>query len=197
MTPEELGKKYSKISKIYRDETKDSKYGIVQIQRAISYSEKKGIALDVGCGAGGRIINELTSNNINVHGIDISTSMIELARKAHPNCTFEIADICEYKTDEKFELIVAWDSIFHIPLNRHKKVLASLAKMLKPKGILIYTFGDDKGEHTDIWHDDTFYYSSIGINENLSTLINSDLIIKHIELDQYPQNHVYIIAQKY
>ncbi len=61
---------------------------------------------------------------------------------------------------------------------------------------MIYTFGNDIGEHISNWHNDTFYYSSIGLNRNLQVLIDSGLDVMHMELDQYPEKHVYVVAKK-
>jgi hypothetical protein len=77
-----------------------------------------------------------------------------------------------------------------------KPVVTKLCKLLAKGGVLIYTFGNAEGEHTDQWHNDTFYYSSIGISENMQLLINNGLSILHLELDQYPEKHVYTIATK-
>ncbi len=77
-----------------------------------------------------------------------------------------------------------------------KPVVAKLCQFLAKGGILIYTFGNAQGEHTDQWHNDAFYYSSIGINENMQLLINNGLSILHLELDQYPEKHVYAIVTK-
>lgn len=196
MQPSKLGEKYNKISKIYQNELVDSEYGLKQIERAISYSEKSGLALDVGCGPGGRVTEKLISAGFKVHGLDVSTSMIALAKETHPQCSFEVTDICQFESFKKYNLIVAWDSIFHLPLDSQKSVLLKLSNLLKKNGILIYTFGDAEGEHTDTWHEDTFYYSSIGINNNIQTLIDAGLSVMHLELDQYPQKHVYTIARK-
>lgn len=77
-----------------------------------------------------------------------------------------------------------------------KPVVSKLCQLLAERGILIYTFGNAIGEHTDQWRDDTFYYSSIGINENVEIHLNNGLSILHLELDQYPEKHVYTIATK-
>jgi len=61
---------------------------------------------------------------------------------------------------------------------------------------LVYSLGDATGEHTDTWKGEEFYYSSLGINANLNLLINNGLTILHMELDQYPEKHAYIIATK-
>lgn len=78
----------------------------------------------------------------------------------------------------------------------HSVVIEKLCDLLNASGIFIYTFGIAIGEHTDTWHEDNFYYSSIGINDNISVLINSGLTIMHLELDQYPEKHAYVIAKK-
>jgi hypothetical protein len=75
-------------------------------------------------------------------------------------------------------------------------VLKKLCQKLNHNGVLIYSFGDDYGEHSDQWHNDTFYYSSIGLRENCQLLLNMGLSILHLELDQFPEKHAYIIAQK-
>lgn len=196
MTPIETAQKYNKISDTYQKDLKESDYGLRQIKQAINFTKNKKKALDVGCGVGGRVINELLNSNFDIKGIDVSVSMLDLAKQSHENVSFENADICTWQSDERFDLIVAWDSLFHLPLGAHKNVINKLSNLLEEDGILIYTFGDDIGEHVSSWHDDTFYYSSIGINENIKTLIDNSLKIMHLELDQYPQRHVYTIVKK-
>ncbi len=196
MQPEILGKKYDKIATWWNESHINSDYGIPQFKRAIGFCSKIVSALDVGCGAGGRFIHILKNKGACVSGIDVSKEMVELARKNHPQEQFFLADICTWETDQKFDFIYAWDSIFHLPLNRQKHVLNKLCTLLSKDGILFYTFGNAVGEHTDEWLNDIFYYSSIGINENIQLLLKNRLTLLHLELDQYPEKHVYIIAQK-
>jgi trans-aconitate methyltransferase len=196
MDPKELGRRYSKIAEWWHENHHNSDYGIVPLQRAIIYCPQKTTALDVGCGSGGRMINELLSEGYKVTGLDVSSSMIDLARQLHPEVEFINSDICVWKPELKFDLIVAWDSLFHIPFNLHTYVIPNLCGMLKKGGIIMYSFGDDVGEHESAWHNDVFYYSSVGINENLKILSNSMCKCLHLELDQYPEKHGYVIAQK-
>ena len=196
MEPSALGKKYDKIAQWWHDQHIASSYGVSQFERAIGYAASGGKALDVGCGTGGRFVRTLESNNFLVTGLDVSKEMVRLASSNHPEHKFFHQDICSWDTEEKFDFIVAWDSIFHLPLVMQKPVVAKLCQFLAKGGVLIYTFGNAEGEHTDQWHNDTFYYSSIGINENVELLINKGLSILHLELDQYPESHVYAIAKK-
>ncbi|MEM7291850.1 MAG: class I SAM-dependent methyltransferase [Pseudomonadota bacterium] len=197
MDPRELGNKYDRIARWWQDRHNDSRYGVAQVERALQYSDvEKGCALDVGCGAGGRLVRAVNARGLTVSGIDVSREMIALAQANHPDQQFEVADICNWQSSAQFDFIVAWDSIFHLPLAQQKPVLIKLTNLLNQGGVLIYTFGDAVGEHTDRWHDDTFYYSSIGIEENVKILFGNGLKVVHLERDQHPERHVYIIAQR-
>ncbi|WP_198521004.1 hypothetical protein [Alteromonas sp. MB-3u-76] len=61
---------------------------------------------------------------------------------------------------------------------------------------MLYTFGGVEGEQTGTMQGNTFYYSSIGTNKNIQLLIENGLHIQHLEKDQYPEDHVYVIASK-
>ncbi|QAU33428.1 class I SAM-dependent methyltransferase [Janthinobacterium sp. 17J80-10] len=196
MEPSLLGTKYDKIAQWWHERHVNSSYGVTQFERALRFTSREGKALDVGCGAGGRFVRILQSHDFAVTGLDVSKEMIRLARMNHPEHTFLHQDICTWETDEKFNFILAWDSIFHLPFEMQQPVVSKLCSLLATGGILMYSFGDAHGEHTDHWHNDTFYYSSIGISENLQLLMRNGLKILHLELDQYPENHVYTIAAK-
>lgn len=196
MNPLTLGQKYDKIAQWWQDQHEQSDYGVAQVEKALSYAIRGGKALDVGCGAGGRFVRRLQDKGYAITGLDVSERMVELARKNHPKETFLYQDITTWETTETFDFILAWDSLFHLPLKSQKPVLEKLCTFLASNGILIYTFGDAEGEHTDQWHGDSFAYSSISVNENLKLLIKHGLSIRHLELDQYPEKHVYVIAQK-
>lgn len=196
MSPKELGAKYDKVAGWWQQQMQGSSYGLAQLQRAISYCHKKEKALDVGCGSGGRMINLLLKAGFSVMGIDVSAEMLKLARQNHPEVHFQKADICDWQSDQTYDLILAWDSIFHLPLEKHAEVTGRLCGMLEENGILLYTFGDAMGEHLSRWQGDDFYYSSIGISKNLQVIMESDCECRHLELDQYPQKHVIMIVRK-
>ena len=88
--------------------------GMHYIERAISLCSKRRKALDVGCGSGGRIIDALTSAGFEVLGLDVSDSMLALAKSRHPAAKFVHGDVCEWEPSDKYDLIIAWDSVFHV-----------------------------------------------------------------------------------
>lgn len=191
-----IGEKYDLIAKWWDEQHRASDYGSAQVERALKYAPKAKSALDVGCSAGGRLTRKLEARGLDITGIDASSEMIKLARRHHPKARFIHCDIIKWETKDSFDFILAWDSLFHLPLRAQKPVLTKLCEMLNAGGILIYSFGDAIGEHSDQWRGQNFPYSSIGISENIAVLMKNKLSILHLERDQFPENHMYCIAIK-
>jgi len=208
MDPIITGQKYDKVADWWDKQHSNSEYGMNQIRRAINYCKNKKSVLDVGCGAGGRIINELTKHEFDIIGIDVSNRMLELAKENHPNIEFIFEDITEWRSTKSFDLIIAWDSIFHLSTASQIPAIENMCSMLNKDGIIIYTFGDAIGDKEDKSFDDgkggqhgqldndIFGYGAIGIAENLKVLMKNKCKIMHLELDQYPEEHVYVIGKK-
>lgn len=196
MEPLTTGAKYDKIAGWWNQQHLDSQYGVSQVERALRFCENGALALDVGCGSGGRFVRLMKDKGLGITGLDVSAEMVKLAQANHPDDHFVVADICTWSSKQTFDFILAWDSIFHLPLNEQKPVVAKLCRLLSPGGVLLYTFGDAQGEHTDTWLGDTFHYSSIGISANLAVLAENGITCRHLELDQWPQKHVVLVGQR-
>ncbi len=198
MNPQEIGQIYDKITHLWESEDFNRKNGIEQHKRALSFAKNKGRALDVGCGCTGRFIDLLQNEGFSPEGVDVSEKMINLARERHPNIVFHHQDICEWDIEETYDFITAWDSIWHIPLKQQEKVLKKLVSSLNKDGVMIFSFGgtDEQGEHTDNFMGPEVYYSTLGTNGFLNLLMNLGCIFRHLEYDQYPELHTYLIVQK-
>jgi SAM-dependent methyltransferase len=198
MEPKNTAIRYDQIARWWQTEHQDSTYGITQLERAIKFSPNRHSALDVGCGSSGRFINILSQHRFQVEGLDISREMINLARKLHPEITFYMADICSWIPPKLYSLISAWDSTFHLPLNAQEPVLKKLCDALEPDGVLLFTCGGGhkNSEIKGAFQGQDFEYSTLGVDAFLHILTSHHCTCRHLEYDQYPENHVYIIAQK-
>lgn len=197
MTSETIGQKYDKIAAWWNDYHSNSNYGVQQFERALAFTTDKGTALDVGCGSNERFINRLKARGFHVTGIDASKKMVELARAHHPEMQFIDADIRDWSSNRRFDFIYSWTCLFHLPLEAQEPVLRKLCQRLSPGGVLLYDFGGgEQGAHEDLWHDMVFPYSTLGINENLRILMEEGLEILHLEHDQLPEKHVYVVARR-
>jgi SAM-dependent methyltransferase len=198
MKPEETGSHYDRIALWWQERHLDSTYGIATLQRAIKFTENRSTALDVGCGSSGRFIEVLIKHGFTPSGVDVSAAMISLARQRHPDVAFYVADICTWQLPQNYDLISAWDSTFHLPLSEQKPVLKKMCEGLNPNGVLLFTCGGTTGpeEISGGFQGETFDYSTLGVDEFLRLISEFGCTCRHVEYDQFPENHVYIIAQK-
>ncbi len=197
MSSQTIGEQYDEIAGWWNEYHQDSNYGVAQVQRALSYTKKPQTALDIGCGSGGRLMRCLEVRGLEVTGIDVSKEMVRLAQSNHPQSNLIQADIETWDTETRFDFILAWDSLLHLPLCSQEQVLSKICGLLNPDGVLIHSFGDAVGdERLDDWKGQKFSYSSIGIAKNLEILRENGLTSLHLELDQFPEPHVYSIAVK-
>jgi SAM-dependent methyltransferase len=198
MRPDEVAKSYDQLADVWNSETFPCTNGVKQHQRAIAFAKEKQYALDIGCGCNGRIIDLLMSYGFSIEGIDISGRMIELAKQRHPDVTFHHADICSWPFPRRYNFISAWDSIWHLPLQEHELVLKRILQALAPGGVCIFTAGglDAPTEKVDCAMGPQMYYSALGIPKMLAVLSEAGCVCRHLEYDQYPEQHLYIIAQR-
>jgi SAM-dependent methyltransferase len=198
MTPEDVAASYDVLADHWHGEGFPRHNGIAQHQRALAFVEHRRHALDVGCGSSGRIIDWLAGRGFVVEGVDVSPRMVELARQRHPHVTIHQADITAWNLPRRYDFVSAWDSIWHLPLAAQEPVLAKLLAGLAPGGVCIFTTGglDGPEEKTDTAMGPPMYYSVLGIPATLRVITEAGCICRHLEYDQYPERHLYLIAQR-
>ncbi|MDO6748135.1 class I SAM-dependent methyltransferase [Gilvimarinus sp. 1_MG-2023] len=198
MNPVDIGKAYDQITHLWQSEKFNLLNGIEPHKKAVSFVKTTGTALDIGCGCTGRFIDLLLAEGFTPEGVDISAKKIALAQKKHPELTFYHKDICTWAIPRKYDFITAWDSLWHIPLNEQRRVLTKIVESLNKGGVFIFSFGgtDEPDDHTDSFMGPEVYYSTLGTSGFLSVLMELGCICKHLEFDQHPEFHAYIIVQK-
>ena len=198
MKPSDVGQGYDEIADVWNSDSFDSRNGIEQHERALAFCSEKRSALDIGCGCSGRIIDLLLMQGFEVEGVDLSHRMIELAKQRHPNVTFHHADICDWLFPRQYDLISAWDSIWHVPLAEHESVLRRMFKHLTVGGVCIFSMGglDEEAEKSDSAMGPKMYYSTLGIPKTLELVTSAGCVCKHLEYDQYPEQHAYLVVQR-
>lgn len=112
-----------------------------------------GPVLDVGCGPGS-VTAYLAEQGLDVSGVDLSTRMIEHARRLHPDQRFAVASATELDLEpSSFGGILGWWSLFNLPRHALPSVLESFAHALVPGGHLIVAthMGDGDIERTEAY----------------------------------------------
>jgi SAM-dependent methyltransferase len=68
--------------------------------------------LDITCGGGKNTFN--LKQHIEVHGLDMSSAMLDLFRKLNPDCTFYKADMRDFDLKRQFDSIYLNDGVAYI-----------------------------------------------------------------------------------
>ncbi|WP_282628437.1 class I SAM-dependent methyltransferase [Empedobacter sedimenti] len=96
----------------------------------------------VGGGAG-KLITELEKLNLKleIDYVDFSSKMIELAKKetvSNLEINFIVADIFDYKTDEKYDVVITSFLFDHFNQTKAEELFFQLNSYLKTKGLWFY-----------------------------------------------------------
>lgn len=196
MDPSDTASRYDDIAQWWQENTRPT-YGMSALERALCFSKNTGVALDVGCGSHGRFIRRLREYGFRVEGMDVSKEMIKLAENRDSQATYYVADISLWELPSKYDFISAWDSTFHLPLDRQEPVTRKLCAGLVSGGVFIFTCGGgDLGEISGEFRGHDFDYSTLGVEEFVRIISDCGCFCRHVEYDQYPETHVVVIVQK-
>jgi 2-polyprenyl-3-methyl-5-hydroxy-6-metoxy-1,4-benzoquinol methylase len=126
--------------------------------------------LDAGCGSGIPIAKYF-SDKFEVHGIDISSKQIELARKWVPNGMFRKADMLDSGFQENFfDGIIALYSIIHVDRRKHLEILKEFYKLLKKPGHLMICMGLTEWEAEEDYLGTKMFWSHFDKKTNIELL---------------------------
>jgi len=101
--------------------------------------------LDAGCGTG-RMSRYLADRGCRVEGIDLSPSMVAMARRDHPDLVFTVGSLSglPYRGDQ-FAGVMLWYSIIHTPPAGQARIFAEVARVLRPTGHVLVGFQSGEG----------------------------------------------------
>jgi 2-polyprenyl-3-methyl-5-hydroxy-6-metoxy-1,4-benzoquinol methylase len=69
----------------------------------------------------------LINKGYNLTGIDASEKMIQLCKKRFPQGKWRRSDMRNLNLQDKFQVVIAWHSLFHLPHDDQRKVLKDLS----------------------------------------------------------------------
>jgi SAM-dependent methyltransferase len=164
-----------------------------------------GPVCDIGCGPG-HVARYLHDRGARVTGADLSSAMVDAARKLNPGIEFIQADMRALPiADETLGGIVAFYSIIHIPRAEVGAVLTELKRTLRPGGLLLLAFhAGDSILHLDEWWgkrvsvDFIFFPPAVIVDFLRETGFR---VVDVIEREPYagvehPSRRAYILAEK-
>lgn len=159
---------------------------------------KGGKVLDVGCGAGIPTAKYLVKKGLEVTGIDISETMLKMARKNVPEADFMNKDMTELDFDDNmFDGIISVYALFHVPKQEHKQVFQNFYRILKSGGILLINTGISESEGVSSFFGVPMFWSNNSPEKTMKEVKDSGFsIILDGILQRGGEYQYWIIAKK-
>jgi SAM-dependent methyltransferase len=167
---------------------------------------KRGEVCDLGCGPG-QVANFLHSAGATVFGLDLSPSMVQLARQLNPGISFREGNMLALELpDEALAGIAAFYSIVNIPEAFLPTVFQEMARVLEPGGLLLLAFhiGERILRPEELWGQpvsmDFFFFqpSSIRLQLEAASLQIEEIVERepYAPEVEHQSRRAYIFARK-
>ena len=155
------------------------------------------LILDLGCGTGIPISRALLDAGHRVIGIDSSLEMLRRFKATCPEAAV-VRALVQHPgfARESFDAAISWGVFFHLRRPEFVKVLAGVARILKPGAPFLFTGGDADAEPgiEDTMNGVTFRYYS-GSDESHRTLLQEHgFAVLDVHADA--GNNTYYLARK-
>lgn len=120
-----------------------------------------GRVLDVGCGSSEPIARYFIERGYTLTGYDFSEEMLSIGRSRFPEMEWIHGDMREMNLSREFEIVVAWDSLFHLAPADQRRMFPKLRDHLRSGGVLLFTSGTREGSSVggDMFGDALFHGS--------------------------------------
>lgn len=130
------------------------------LDRALGYAPGRDV-LDLGCGPGRPIATYLSERRSRLTGVDGAVAMCRLYQAALPQATVYHADMRGLDLGEQFDLILAWDSLFHLRPADQRAMFATFALHARPRAVLLFTTGSEALEGSGVAAGAPVYHASL------------------------------------
>ncbi|GAA1866174.1 class I SAM-dependent methyltransferase [Asanoa iriomotensis] len=169
-----------------------------------------GLVADVGCGPG-HVTRYLAARHRAVVGIDLSPAMVEIARSAAPELSFEVGSMLDLPVASgSWSGIVAFYSIIHLDAASRARAFGEFARVLTPGGWVLVSFHVSAADqppgsahHLSEWFGssvdlDAYYLDPASVTADLESAgfsIAATTLREPIAGAEFPSRRCYLLAQ--
>lgn len=156
-----------------------------------------GHVLDLGCGTGDPIARWFIERHFGLTGVDFAPAMLDIARRRWPEGDWRQADMRDFDLADRFDGIIAWDSLFHLMASEQLNALSRMARHLKPGGQLLLTVGPGPGEAVGHVGGEPVYHASLSLATYATCLEDSGMTLTDfLSEDPDAARHTVLMARK-
>jgi SAM-dependent methyltransferase len=139
--PDELRASYDQVAETYADtffdELDRKPFDRDFLDAFAERLRGTGLVLDVGCGPG-HVARYLNERGVEVAGVDLSSEMVDVARRLNPGLRFDVGDMAALGVEDAgLAGLVAFYSIIHIPREGVPGVLREFRRAIRSGGELV------------------------------------------------------------
>ena len=181
-----------------REKNKLDPFDKLMCNELISRLKKNSKILDLGCGVGLPHDKYFVDNKIALTGIDISEKHIALAKKNVKNAKYLVGDFFSKDVSGKFDAIVSYFAIFHIPREEHLRLFKRINSLLNRDGYILVTLGAEEMK-CDVNPDFVgapMAWSSYSVGKNKRLVQEAGFNIIMAVEDYRTEKHLWILAEK-
>jgi len=143
-----------------------SRMELPYLEQAASLAPPPGAVLDLGCGSGEPLARYFIERGYDVTGVDAVEEMLAMCRARFPRMTLLRSDMRRIDLGKSYDVVIAWDSYFHLPPDDQRGMFATFRRHTAPEGLLMFTSGLTEGEEIggDLFGDE-LYHASLDTEE--------------------------------
>lgn len=110
---------------------------------------KNASVLDLGCGPGLPVTKELVNRGFNVTAVDISDTMIDLAKKNVSNAKYVRISMTEIDFNEEFDGVISSYAMLCLDPENFRKTAEKISRSLKKVGFFFLALNEPSPDHKE------------------------------------------------
>jgi ubiquinone/menaquinone biosynthesis C-methylase UbiE len=146
---DEIRRGYDELAETYAARRSESEREGAILDEFLDWLSDPVRVLDAGCGQGTPALRRLCEETTAV-GLDISRQQLEITAETVPAARVVHADMTRLPfRNGAFDAVTAFNSLIHVPLSDHQRVVDEFARVLRPGGSVLLSEASDELERTN------------------------------------------------
>ena len=196
MTPDDILPTYQRVAQGFARSRDKTLFERRWLDRMLDHAPGRRV-LDLGCGPGLPIARYLSDRRAEVTGVDGAEAMIELFRANLPRAEAICADMRGLDLDRQFDVILAWNSFFHLGAADQRAMFPVFTAHAAPKAVLMFTAGPAAGEPIGQVEGAPIYHCSLEPEEYSALLDENGFdLLQFTPEDPGCQGHTVFLARR-
>jgi len=194
---------YDAIGERYRERSHENPVRLYWVGQLVGRLQPDSLVVDLGCGPG-EPATRLLSEHHRVIGVDASAAQLRLAQEAAPGALLVQADMTRLVLRPgSLDAVASFYALGHVPAERHGDLFASIARWLRPSGLLLTSAPLDAGNsRDDNWLGVPMFFGGIGERETRDAVEDAGMtvldwqVVPEDEGDGHMVKFLWLVAQR-